>query len=160
MTGRLQEISFAELKQQQQSSQASLSEYCNESETYIAVVSEPRRNIEDIVDEVWPELGMPTWALKKFLARRAGYQTNSAIDDPHNQAYIDMNLSAIYYNHLQNSNEAKRRIAESVNRLVAGENITLVCYETGGDKCHRHLLIDKISKQVERRESSKFTLRA
>jgi hypothetical protein len=160
MSGRLEETAFANLKEQQQSSQASLSEYCNESETYIAVVSEPRRGIENYVDEVWYSLGMPSWALKKFLARRSGYRGNSAIDDPHNQAYVDMNLRSIYQSHLQNSDKAQSRISDATERLTSGENITLVCYETGGDKCHRHLLIDEISKRVESRENSKFKLSA
>ena len=160
MSGRLEETAFANLKEQQQSAQSSLSEYSNESETYIAVVSEPRRGIENYVDEVWYSLGMPSWALKKFLARRSGYRGNSAIDDPHNQAYVDMNLRNIYQSHLKNDEAAQGRISEAVERLTSGENITLVCYETGGDKCHRHLLIDEISKRVESRENSKFKLSA
>jgi len=160
MSGRLKEIAFAELKEQQQSAQSSLSEYSNDSETYIAVVSEPRGGIEDYVDEVWYSLGMPSWALKKFLARRAGYRGNSAIDDPHNQAYVDMNLTSIYHSHLEKDSAAQGRIDEAVERLTSGENITLVCYETGGDKCHRHLLIDRISERVESRESCKFELSA
>jgi len=160
MSGRLEETAFAKLKEQQQSAQCELVEFTDDTPTYIAVVSEPRRGIEDYVDEVWYSLGMPSWALKKFLARRSGYRGNSAIDDPHNQAYVDMNLRSIYQSHLKNSDEAQSRISDATERLTSGENITLVCYETGGDKCHRHLLIDEISKQVESRENSKFTLRA
>lgn len=159
MSGQLDEIAFSVLKAQQQSAQSSLSEYSNESETYIAVVSEPRGGIEDYVDEVCRPLGMPSWALKKFLARRSGYRTNSAIDDPHNQAYVDMNLRSIYQKHLQ-KDSVRSQISDLTERLTSGENITLVCYETGSDKCHRHLLIDEISERVERRESCRFELSA
>jgi len=160
MSGKLDEIAFSTLKERTQSAQPSLSEYSNDTETYIAVVSEPRGGIEDYVDEVWYSLGMPSWALKKFLARRSGYRTNSAIDDPHNQAYVDMNLRSIYQSHLKDDSAAQGRLAEAVERLTSGENLTLVCYETGSDKCHRHLLIDEINKRVERRENCKFELSA
>jgi len=159
MSGKLDEVAFSTLKEQQQSAQSSLTEYSNESETYIAVVSEPRYGIEDYVDEVCRPLGMPSWALKKFLARRSGYQTNSAIDDAHNQAYVDMNLRSIYQSHLQKE-PVQSQLAELTERLASGENITLVCYESGSDKCHRHLLIDELSKRVESRENCKFELSA
>ena len=71
-----------------------------------------------------------------------------------------MNLRSIYQTHLKESRNAKQRLAEAVERLTSGENLTLVCYETGSDECHRHLLIDKINKRVERRENCKFKLSA
>lgn len=160
MSGRLQEISFAELEERQQSTQSSLDQYSDTETTYVAVVSLPRHGIEDTVDEVWPEVGMPERALKTFLARRAGYRGNSAIDDPHNQAYEDVGLREVYLSHLENSVEAQRRVSDATERVVAGENITLVCYEGDGEKCHRHILIEKITENIERREASKFTLRA
>jgi hypothetical protein len=160
MSGRLQEISFSELEERQQSSQSSLDQYSDSETTYVAVVSLPTSRIEDATDEVWPEVGMPEKALKTFLARRSGYRGNSAIDDPHNQAYEDVGLREIYLEHLEKSRAAQDRIRDTVERVVAGENITLVCYEGDGEKCHRHILIDKISEKVESREACKFELRA
>jgi Protein of unknown function, DUF488. len=160
MSGRLKEIAFSELKEKHLSPQSSLTEYSGTEPTYIAVVSEPRGNIEDVADEVWTELGMPEWALKKFLARRAGYRSNSAISNAHNQAYVDMDLDSVYKRHLQKSNEAQARVLEAVERLTSGENITLVCYESSGEKCHRHLLIDKIADRVAERENCRFELHA
>ncbi len=160
MSGRLQEISFSELEERQQSSQSSLDQYSDSETTYVAVVSLPTSRIEDATDEVWTEVGMPEKALKTFLARRAGYRGNSAINDPHNQAYEDVGLREIYHEHLEKSCAAQDRIRDTVERVVSGENITLVCYEPDGQKCHRHILIDKISEKVESREACKFELRA
>lgn len=160
MSGRLQEISFSELKERQQSTQASLDDYATSDTTYVAVVSLPTGNIEDIADEVWESLGMPEKALKNFLARRSGYRSNSAIDKPHNQAYADIGLTEIYRAHIEESDAATRRISDATERLVSGENITLVCYEPKGKECHRHLLIDMIEQEVESRENCKFTLSA
>lgn len=151
MSGRLNETSFAEVKEQQHSSQSSLAEYSDTGPTYIAVVSEPTGGIEDYVDEVWEPVGMPSWALQKFLSRRSGYRGNSAIDDPHNQAYVDMNLSSIYERHLEKDDDAERLLTEATDRLCAGENLTLVCYEESGERCHRHRLIDEINKRVKER---------
>lgn len=159
MSGRLTETNYSSLKEQKKSDQSSLSNWGDDEETYIAVVSLPRGGIEDIVDEVWPELGMPEGPLKKFLAVRAGYKTNSAIDDAHNQAYEDSHLTEIYHKHL-GTERAQMRLQEAVERLISGENITLVCYEEEGDSCHRHILIDELTERVERRESCKFTLSA
>jgi len=157
MSGKLDEMAFDTLKAQKQSPQSSLIEYSDDTETYIAVVSRPRSGIAGYADEVNQTLGMPSWALQKFLARRSGYRTNSAIDDPHNQAYVDMNLRSIYQRHLQ-KDAVTSEVKDLAERVIAGENITLVCYESGGDKCHRHLLIEKIQERVESRENCGFKL--
>lgn len=160
MSGRLQETNFSELEKRQQSTQSSLSSWSDNDTTYVAVVSRPTHGISDTVDEVWTELGMPEKSLKTFLARRDGYRGNSAIDDPHNQAYADVGLSDVYTDYIENSAAAQHRIREAMERVVSGENITLVCYEEDGKNCHRHILIDEIRDRVEERESCKFTLRA
>jgi uncharacterized protein YeaO (DUF488 family) len=161
MSGRVDETNHAELKERHLSPQSEIADFCQEDNTtYVAVVSLPRDNISDIVDEVWPELGMPEWALKRFLKRRSGYRSNSAVDCPHEKAYRDTDLHGIYQSHLHSSSEAKRRLNEAVEKVASGENITLVCYEEDGQSCHRHLLVDIIRERVERRENSRFKLSA
>jgi uncharacterized protein (DUF488 family) len=100
---------------------------------------------------------MPAQALQNFLERRSGYRSNSAIDNPHNRAYEDENLSTIYQSYIEQSYEANKRLDETVERLLSGENITLVCYEQDGEKCHRHILVDILEERVEERKSDKFT---
>lgn len=160
MSGRIDETNYAEVKEKHLSSQCELAEFTEQQTTYIAVVSLPRHGIEDAVDEVWPELGMPQWALKRFLKRRAGYKTNSAVDNPHEKAYEDVSLHGIYQSHINESKEAQERLHEAVERLTSGENITLVCYEEEGESCHRHMLLDIIRERVEQRENCRFKLSA
>jgi len=160
MVGRIDETNYHEVKQRHLSSQCELNDFTKQQTTYVAVVSEPRGGIGRFVDEVWPELGMPEWALHKFLERRAGYRTNSAIDDAHNTAYEEVGLHGIYQDHLSNSSAARERINEAVERILSNENITLVCYERGGDSCHRHILVDVIRERVQSRQDCKFKLRA
>lgn len=155
MSGRLDETSYSDVREKYLSPQSTLSSWNDDNTTYAAVTSLPSGSIEEYVDEVWPELGMPESALRKFLAVRSGYSTNSAIDDSHNQAYEDTNLSAIYYKHL-NKERVQLRMQKIVERVVAGENITLVCYEEEGESCHRHILLEELRKMVERRESCRF----
>jgi hypothetical protein len=161
MSGRIDDISFSKLKEKRLSSQSEIVDFCSdENTTYIAVVSLPRDSIEEYVDMVWQELGMPEWALKRFLERRAGYRGNSAVENPHEQAYEDVHLHRIYQSHLSDSEAAQDRIDELVERVVSGEKISLVCYEEDGQSCHRHILVDIIRERVERRKECKFTLRA
>lgn len=152
MTGRLGETSYASVKEQYHSDQQSLSAYGDINETTIAVV---RRvggsSIDTYCDEHMPELGMPEKPLTLFRELRAGYQTNSAVDDPHNKAFDDANLAKEYHDYINESTEALHSINEISHRLNAGENITLVCFENAGHRCHRHLLIDLI---IAKRESS------
>lgn len=156
MAGRIDETHYSKLKERKLSDQSELGKFTDEQTTHIAVVSEPRGNISDITDEMWPELGMPQWALYKFLEKRSGYRTNSAVEDPHERAYSEMNLSAIYQKHLKESDEARARLHEAVERATSGENITLVCYEESGESCHRHMLVDIIRERVQSREDCKF----
>jgi hypothetical protein len=156
MSGRIDETNYSEVKENHLSSQAELAEFTEQQTTYTAVTSLPRRSIGEYVDEVWPELGMPEWALNRFLERRAGYRGNSAVDDPHERAYEDVHLNGIYQNYLNESKEAQNRLHEAVERLISGENITLVCYEDAGQSCHRHILVSVIRERVESREDCKF----
>lgn len=155
MSGRLKERDYYTVREGYESDQRSLDEWTDSDETLIAVVRKPRdTGIDEMCDEWWAELGMPEWALKKFWELREGYRMNSAVDDPHEKAYEDANLSAIYYKHLHNSEGAQKRVNELADRLDAGENIVLVCFEQGDDSCHRHMLLDV----VERRRSCQFSL--
>lgn len=156
MSGNVDEICYSVLKERTVSSQSELGDFSNDKPTYIAVVSMPRGGIEDIVDEVARDLGMPQRALKEFLATRSGYRSNSAIDDAHNQAYEDVGLAETYRDHLT-SDDVIDTVDEVVERVIDGEDITFVCYEKDGDSCHRHLLVDVVRELVDRRTSSPYS---
>jgi hypothetical protein len=159
MTGSLETECLSNLKDREKSDQSSILEYSDSSPTHIGVVSSPGKHMVECADEILEELGMPEWALNKFLARRAGYQRNSAVDDAHEQAYEDAELGPIYRNHLQESEAAEKKIEEIVERILSGEDIVLVFYEEDDQKCHRHYLKEKIEQQLKT-ERSDFNLRA
>lgn len=153
--GTLSETDYQSVKHEYKSDQVLLTDYSDSEKTRIAVVSKPGGSgIEEYCDEHWPELGMPEYALKKFRELKAGYETNSAVDDAHNKAFEDANLEAIYRKHLD-TDEAEARLREAEMRLNSGEDLTFVCFEGEGERCHRHILLDVLR---ERRSSeSKFT---
>lgn len=157
MSGWIDETCFSEVKEQRLSDQSDIRSFTGDDTTYIAVVSLPRHNIEEYVDEVCTDLGMPENRLKEFLSLRAGYRTNSAVDSPHEKAYADLGLRSIYQSLIEQNISVDRKITQLANRVAAGENITLVCFEEDGKSCHRHLLVDEIRSRVEERDQSKFT---
>ena len=159
MSGRIEETNYEDAKQRYLSDQCELTEFTNSDTTYIAVTSLSRGSIEKYVDEVMDELGMPQRALTLFLKKRAGYRGNSAVEFPHEKAYDEADLEDAYRKHIQHPHPS-HSITELVERVVSGENITLVCYEEEGKSCHRHILVDEIKSQVESRENCEFTLRA
>lgn len=160
MSGRIDETYLSKLKERKLSDQSEIDDFTEEKTTYIGVVSEPINGMQDVVDEVIPELGMPEDALYEFLERRSGYRKNSAVDFPHNKAYEDVGLHGIYQNYIAENNAAQRRLHELVERVGSGENITLVCYESGGEKCHRNILVNILKERVQSREDCKFELSA
>jgi len=117
------------------------------NETFIAVVSRPTERILEVTDECMCELGMPDDLLEKYLQKRSQYRLNSAIDNPSDRAYTELELDRKYCEYVKNSFEAQSAISELVSRLDSGEYITIVCFEKSG-KCHRHLLCDILESRV------------
>jgi uncharacterized protein (DUF488 family) len=92
---------------------------------------------------------MPEKYLSKFLKRRSEYRMNSAIDNPTNRAYDDLELDDKYTEHVRDSEKAQSAITSLVSRLDDGEEVTLVCYEESHQRCHRHLLMEMIDSRSE-----------
>lgn len=150
MSGRLREIDYQSLKERRESDQQQLSSYTEDEPTYIAVVSCPRdTGIEEYCDEWWPELGIPERHLQRFWSYRAGFSTNSAVDNPVQRAYDEARLDYHYGRHIRTSDDAQQALSELVSRLDTGEDITLVCFEERHEACHRHQLIDIIETRLE-----------
>lgn len=150
MTGSLVESHYEVVREEYESDQRSLSDFCEDSDspTTIAVVSRPTGNIDTYCDEWMPELGMPEKYLKRYRQYLAGYKTNSAVDDPYHRAWVDAQLEKEYFRHIRTSDEAQNALSRVVSRLNDGEDITLVCYEKPSEPCHRHLLIGMIEVRL------------
>lgn len=157
MVGVLRETDYHTIKEQHDSDQQQLSAYSSDSPTTIAVVSRPRdTGIETMCDEWWPELGMPERHLDRFWSYRAGFKTNSAVEDATARAYKEARLDHYYDQYIRKSDEAQNALSELVRRLTDGEDITLVCFEDGAQPCHRY----RILEIVEARLSSEYELGA
>lgn len=156
--GTLSETDYQTVKNQYLSDQLLLSDYADSDETLIAVVRKPgNSNIEEYVDEHWPELGMPEYALNRFRELRAGYRTNSAVEDAHNKAFRDANLEQIYREHLT-TESAEKRLREAELRLNRGEDLTFVCFEKENQSCHRHILIDVLRERMSKETQFTFVV--
>lgn len=154
MTGRLTEACYASVKEEYESDQQLLTAYSTEEDTTIAIVRKPgNSSIVTYCDEHMPELGMPRKPLQLFHELRAGYQTNSAVSDPHNKAFADAKLEKEYHEYIRTSGQAQKAIDEIAQRVRFGENIRLVCYEEDGERCHRHLLLNIIEERISSSES-------
>jgi hypothetical protein len=113
------------------------------------VVSDPNdTGILEATDEFYPELGMPSHALNEFRYIRESYNAKNPVRK-HNEAFIKANLDGAYTSHLQFNEEAQQAVEEIAERVVNGEDITLVCFEKPPKKCHRYILQDHIRKRVD-----------
>lgn len=157
MVGVLRETHYHKIKSDHESDQQQLSAFSeDDSPTTIAVVSKPRdTEIDEMCDEWWPELGMPERHLERFWSYRAGFRTNSAVDNPTQRAYDEARLDYHYDRHIRTSDEAQKALSALVSRLSDGEDITLVCFEESTEPCHRYKLIEI----VEARLSSQYQFR-
>lgn len=150
MSGVLREIDFSSLEQQHDPDQKTISQYTN-GESTIAVVREPSRGIEEVCDEHRPELGMPREALDDYWRLRGAYEDNQYISnrDAANRAFAEANLEDRFDEYVRSNEDAQKSLDELVQRLESGENITLVCFEGDGKRCHRHILKSMIKKRRE-----------
>lgn len=154
MTGELRQTSFAEVKERRGTDQSSLTAFGGGSnETFIAVVQAPNdTGIDELCDEWMQELGMPRFLLEQFWSKRSAYRSNPSISNAHNAAFDEVELHDKYVSYLYNDDDAQDAIDEIIERLTSDENITLVCFEGDGKKCHRHILMDMIEREMPRFE--------
>jgi len=152
MAGRLEEQDFSSLKEAYDPDQSSLSQFCGAGDTTIAVVRKPNdTGIDAVCDEWLPELGMPEDALSDYWELRSAYEDNQYVSNHEaaNRAFEEANLTERFDDYVRGNADAQEALDEIVRRLSDGENITLVCFESDGKKCHRHILMQMIQKRRE-----------
>ena len=67
----------------------------------------------------------------------------------HNAAWEETRFAARYREHLSNSEEAERAVADLAGRVAEGEDLVLVCFEGENKRCHRHLLRENLRARLE-----------
>lgn len=153
MTGEIHEMYLSELHSHTTSEdQMSFSEFTGEEDdqygTKIAVVTDPTGGIVEAADEFIPELGMPEEELNLFRSTRAELNMDDGVER-HNRAAEEVNLSQRYSDYINKDSIAQEKIEGLAERVLDGENITLVCFEKEPKWCHRHVLKEHIEEKVE-----------
>ena len=112
----------------------------------VGVVRKPTPWFYGQVDENVPALGPPAELLAETKARQEALEAEGMDDaEAHNRAMDDVDLDARYLAYLDESAEAQEAMADLRDRLDAGEDVALVCYEnTEHKRCHRTLLRERI----------------
>lgn len=152
MAGSLKESDYAAVRESHDPEQVSLLDYGSSGSTTIAVVRKPGdTGIDEVCDEWWPELGMPEDALDDYWKIRGEYNRNQFVssDEAANRAFAEADLRERFDRYVRENEDAQRRMDEVIARLEDGSDITLVCFESGGKKCHRHILMDMLERRRE-----------
>ena len=112
----------------------------------LGVVRKPTPWFYGQVDENVPALGPPAELLAETKARQEELEAEGLGDaEAHNRAMYDVDLDARYLAYLDNAEEAREAMADLRDRLDAGEDVALVCYEnTEHKRCHRTLLRERL----------------
>lgn len=149
MTGTVKETHLQAIREEQDEEQQSLFEYSqnDDNNTLIAVVSDPVEDVFELCDEHIPELGMPLWKLNEFRAAREARSSWDGVER-HNEAYESERCDKTYRSHLKYNEDAAEAVEELVERVRSGEDITLVCFESGQKKCHRYTLKEYLEERI------------
>ena len=122
-----------------------------EEATRVGVVRRPTPWFHGPVDENVPALAPPD-ALLDDVKRRHERLVSTGLEDAeaHNQALEDVDYDERYRAHLE-SPEAQAAMDDLLDRLEAGEDIALVCYEnTEKKRCHRTILGAELESRLAR----------
>jgi hypothetical protein len=118
--------------------------------TLVGVVRRPTGRFRSLVDENHPVLGPPETLLEEIGNRREDLKRRGLCEEgAHNAAWEEVRFAARYEDHLDATEDAEGRIAELVSRVHGGEDVVLVCFEGENERCHRHLLLDRIGARLD-----------
>jgi uncharacterized protein YeaO (DUF488 family) len=117
----------------------------------LGVVRRPTPWFYAQVDENVPALAPPADLLDDAKDRQAELEARD-VDDAaaHNRAMDDVDFEARYLDYLRESCEARAAIDALRDRLEAGSDVALVCYENTEEKrCHRTTLREYVERDGE-----------
>ena len=117
----------------------------------LGVVRRPTPWFHAAVDENVPALAPPPDLLDDAKDRQADLEADGMDDAAaHNAAMDDVDFEARYLAYLEDSPAAREAIESLRDRLDAGEDVALVCYEnTEHKRCHRTLLREYVENSRE-----------
>jgi uncharacterized protein YeaO (DUF488 family) len=112
----------------------------------VGVVRRPTPWFHAAVDENVDALAPPEALLEAFQERREDLEMQGlCTEGAHNAAWDELDFAARYRDHLNDAPAAREALDALEQRLAAGEDLVLVCYEnTEQKRCHRTLLMDEL----------------
>jgi hypothetical protein len=115
----------------------------------VGVVRRPTGWFHALVDENRPALGPPESLLSETRERREDLAARGLCDEEaHNAAWEAVDFAERYAEHVEESAEAGRALADLAQRVRAGEPVALVCFEGETKRCHRHALAAQLRERV------------
>ncbi|MEF8980132.1 MAG: DUF488 domain-containing protein [Haloarculaceae archaeon] len=121
-----------------------------EGATLVGVVRSPTRWFSPAVDENQRAVGPPQSLLELFKQRSEDLESEGLDDaDAHDTAWEDIDFEPRYRKHLETNPDAQAALENLRERLQAGEDLVLVCYEnTEKKRCHRTILREVLEEGV------------
>jgi hypothetical protein len=118
--------------------------------TTLGVVRRPTRWFAGTVDENRPALGPPEPLLDEFQTRREDFEMRGLCEEgAHNAAWDEVRFGERYRSHLDDDDDARAALSALVDRVRAGADVTLVCYEnTSKKRCHRTILREEVERRL------------
>jgi hypothetical protein len=114
-----------------------------EGATPVGVVRRPPGWFHAQVEENHRELGPPGDLLDSTKERQADLQQAGRGETAvHNAAFEEIYFAERYRSYLGEDPDAGATLEALADRVRAGEDIALVCFEGDDKACHRHTLLD------------------
>ncbi|WP_435345015.1 DUF488 domain-containing protein [Haloarchaeobius sp. HRN-SO-5] len=118
--------------------------------TLVGVVRRPTAWFSAAVDENVPALGPPAPLLDETKDLAETFKMQGMCDEgAHNAAWDETDFEARYRAHLDADESARDAVSRLAERLRAGEDVALVCFEnTNKKRCHRTTLREVLESAV------------
>ena len=116
----------------------------------VGVVRRPMGWFHGAVDENVPSLGPPDGLLDDVKGRQEELEAEGLPDRTAiREAWDDVEFAARYGAYLDGDPDAEAAMAGLADRVRAGEDVALVCYEAPDKPCHRHLLRERLLGRLD-----------
>jgi len=117
--------------------------------TLVGVVRRPPGWFAALVAENHRALGPPEPLLEETNERAEALKLDGMCEEgAHNAAWEECEFERRYRDHLESDSSAGEAFTALRDRVRAGEDVTLVCFEGENKRCHRRVLAGQLRKAV------------
>ena len=119
-------------------------------EHLVGVVRRPTGWFRSVVDENHPDLGPPDALLDETKAAQEDLAMQGfCTEEAHNAAWPQVNFEERYREYVAGSGAVDALLEALADRVRAGEDVVLVCYEGDDKRCHRRILQDLLRDRLD-----------